>query len=133
MNVTGTVATRRATEVARRTCIRSCSTRKSGIPESLSAMTSPSTSRSRSPHGDVATSGHAAVTSLSLRLVSRIRPSRVSARIRIPSHFTSCDHPAPTGTSVPGVASIGRMGTSCPPAWSLTVQGTVGTFARAHP
>ena len=41
----------RAAVVALRTCIRSWRVRKSGRPRSLSAMISPSTSRSRSPSG----------------------------------------------------------------------------------
>src|SRR4051812_23624623 len=76
-------------------------------------MTSPSTSRSRSPSGLRLSSGHATVTRFSLRLHSRVVPPRVvSASTRTPSHFTSWDQPGSAGTWVPGVASIGRMAPS---------------------
>ena len=82
--------------LARRTCIRSWRTRKSGSPRALSAMISPSTSRSRgrvdpgtSASCGSATSGQATVTSFALRLHSRTCPSVTSARIRTPSHLTS--------------------------------------------
>ena len=72
-------------------------------------MISPSTSRSRSAYGLVASSGHATVMRFSLRLVIRSTPSRTSVSARTPSHFTSCTHSSPGGTLWPGVASIGRM------------------------
>ena len=74
----------------------------------MRAITSPSTSRSRSPRGGTLISGQAAVTLLSLRLVIRTRPSRTSTRTRTPSHLTSCSHCAPVGTRSVLVASIGR-------------------------
>ncbi len=114
MNVTGTRCTSRATLLRLRTCSRSCRVRKSGSPSPLSAMISPSTIASRAPSGESATSGHEAVTSLSLRLVRRVPSGPVRARIRIPSHFTSWAHAGPDGRWVPLVASIGRMGTSSP-------------------
>ncbi len=60
-----------------------------GSPRSLSAMISPSTSRSRSPSGLVASSGQAMVMAFSLRLVIRSTPSRTSVSARTPSHLTS--------------------------------------------
>src|SRR5688500_13703084 len=113
MYVAGRRSARRVADPALRTCIRSCSTRKSGSPRSLSAMTSPSTSRSRSPSGLRLSSGHATVTGFSLRLSSRVPCAVVSASTRTPSHLTSCDHPESAGTWVPLVASMGRTGPSC--------------------
>ncbi len=75
----------------------------------MSAMISPSTSRSRSPSGLVESSGHATVMLFSLRLVIRSVPSRTSVSARTPSHFTSCVQASPTGTWAAFVASIGRM------------------------
>ncbi len=115
MYVAGSRSASRAAVAALRTCIRSWSTRKSGSPRSLSAITSPSTSRSRSPSGLRLSSGQATVTGFSLRLSSRVVPLRVvSASTRTPSHFTSCDQPGSVGTWVPVVASIGRMAPSLP-------------------
>src|SRR6478735_10435909 len=105
----GTSSARRAAVVAFRTCIRSWSVRKSGRPRSLSAMISPSTNRSRSSSGLVASSGQAIVIAFSLRLVIRTLPSRTSVRARTPSHLTSCVHASPSGTWDALVASIGRM------------------------
>ena len=98
MYVAGTVPASRRAVCALRTCIRSWSTRKSGRPCSLRAMISPSTSRSRSPSGDVLSSGQATVMSLPLRLNIRSRPSRTSVSARTPSHLTSCTHSSPRGT-----------------------------------
>src|SRR3954451_14992865 len=95
------------------TCIRSASAPKVGTP-SRNATTSPSSSTSRPRSASPWSSGNVTVTSFSLRDHSRSRPSRTSTSTRMPSHLTSCNHSGPVGTRVALVASIGRMGTSCP-------------------
>src|SRR6478736_1334239 len=124
----GTASASRAIVFALRTCIRSWRVRKSGRPRSLSAMISPSTSRSRSPSGLVESSGQATVMLFSLRLVIRTVPSRTSVRARTPSHFTSWVHASPTGTWAAFVASIGRMPDIMPSVnWTRPLDN--GTYA----
>ena len=106
MYVAGTVPDSRRAVCALRTCMRSWRTRKSGRPSSLRAMTSPSTSRSRSPDrpADALISGQATsrrCRSGSTSEAGRRRRRRTSVSTRMPSHLTSCTHSGPGGTWVP--------------------------------
>src|ERR1700754_4495445 len=114
----------RATRGVTGPCIRSASAAKLGAPPS-SITTSPSSRTSGAISPSVASSGKLAVTSRSLRLYRRTRPSATSASSRIPSHFTSKSHSGPSGRA-PGVASMGCT----PPCCHRECHSAEGTGAR---